>query len=189
MRISGETVLNLAPILDRFDQIESRLTAIEAMQGRLAQMAMAPVVDTRLIDNQLAEIKKSVPVMLDAMFAQQVNTLRDKLQTETKQALETFEALLEKRLSSRIATIEKALIDQSGIITALSERAIESDANMQRLISAVEKLCERTELRPANVGFEGQLNEAIKQDTGFRPKIVKEDDADAHRHRRKLTLL
>ena len=207
MGISANDILNLKPILQRFDEIDSRLTAVEAMQGRLAQMALAPVQDTRAIDQQLAELKRHIPAMLDAMFAQHVTELRDRIEAETKQvvegALESFESALEKKFGARIATIEKALIDQSSIITTLSERAIESDANLQRLVSAVEKLCERTEFggqpRPASNGFEGQLAEATTRqseplrqagaDPGFRPRILKEDEANAQRHRRKLTLL
>lgn len=198
MGFSAKDILNVSPILDRFDAIESRLTAIEAMQGRLAQMYIAPVADTQLIDQKLTEIKKHVPAMIDALVAPQIAEMRKSVEGEAKQAvdaaLEAFESGLEKKFGARIAAIEKAVIDQSSIITALSERAIESDANMQRLLSAVEKLFERSVERPQNGPFESQLKDAIKRqpetaDAGFRPRLISEDEDTAPKHRRKLTLL
>ena len=50
----------------------------------------------------------------------------------------------------RVCDLEKALIDQSAIITALSQRAMEAEQNFQRLISAVERL-----LRTEGSGIDG----------------------------------
>jgi hypothetical protein len=35
------------------------------------------------------------------------------------------------------------MLEQSALVTALSQRAVESDLNLQRLIAAVERLCDR----------------------------------------------
>jgi hypothetical protein len=118
--------------------------------------------------------------------------------------LTRFERAIDSKVSLRVSTLEKALIDQSAIITTLSERAIESDANFQRLISAVERLCERTDPAPhsherpvLDLPFERQLSEAFQRqpgtsalppDSGFRPRIILEED-NKQRHRKPMTRL
>jgi hypothetical protein len=92
---------------------------------------------------------------------------------------------VEELVSLRISPLQKALIDQSAIIKTLSQRAIEAEATLQRLASAVERLCERNE---------GRSGEGVKRqpepyqqppDSGFRPRIVPEED-DRRRHRKRL---
>ena len=71
--------------------------------------------------------------------------LRAHLRAELLESLTTFEESIDSKVSMRVSTIEKALIDQSAIIAALSQRAIEAEQNFQRLIGAVERLCEQKE--------------------------------------------
>jgi uncharacterized coiled-coil protein SlyX len=208
MSISPEDILNLEPILDRFDQIEARLSTIEAAQIVARDK---PVADTAPVERQLAEIRQQVPAMLEAMIAPYIAEMRERLLLETREtveaALDAFQTAMEKGVSARMTTIEKTLIDQSGIIATLSERAIESETNLQRLISAVEKLCERTDARSvastpaasrepsfAELPFESHLKQAIQRQPdagavrsdGFRPRIVKEEEGTP-RHRRPMS--
>jgi hypothetical protein len=88
------------------------------------------------------------------------------------------------------------LLDQSSIVTALSQRAVESDMNLQRLISAVERLCGRSNLTPPTPQESYQPEEkrpeipAPQFQSAFRPRIVKEDEEDKEaRHRIPLTRL
>ena len=99
--------------------------------------------------------------------------------------------------TQRIAALEKTVIEQAAIITTLTERAIQSDVNFQRLIAAVEKLCEvrsgeaaqpvPTQHKPlTDLPFERQFSEAMESaakqpDTGFRPRIVPEEEKPRHR--------
>jgi uncharacterized coiled-coil protein SlyX len=180
------------PLLDRLDRIEARMSAMEASsQESILGTAIGPSIDE----------------------------LRTRLHAETRESLDaaltTFEETIDNLVSLRISTLEKTLIDQSTIITTLSRRAIESDANLQRLISAVERLCDRTDSRVApaaaapntapnappvpffKLPFEKQLSEAIQRqpespprppDSGFRPRIVKEEEGK-RRRRTPLTRL
>ena len=97
-----------------------------------------------------------------------------------------------------MATLEKALIDQSGVITVLSKRAVEAEENFQRLISAVERLCAQREtaqpgVTPAafDLPFEKHLRDEMRRqpaaqpDTGFRPRIVSEEELKSDQHRRR----
>jgi len=77
---------------------------------------------------------------------------------EIQEILTRFESVIDNKVSLRISRVETALIEQSVVITTLSQRAVDSEINLQRLISAVEKLFERAD--PA----------------ALRPRIFKEDD-------------
>jgi hypothetical protein len=112
---------------------------------------------------------------------------------------QVVDSVIGSKVSLRISTLEKALTDQSAVVTALSRRAVEAEENFQRLISAVERLCERTE--PAagsqSTPFETQLTEAFQRqpatsplpdDSGFRPRIVRDENAKP-RHRKPLAHL
>jgi hypothetical protein len=111
---------------------------------------------------------------------------------EYRPSLEDLRAIDDK-VSLRISKVEQTLIEQSVIITTLSQRAVDSEINLQRLISAVEKLFERAD--PASVrkgpslfDLPFQPQPANPPDPVFRPRIVKEDD-NKPRRRKPLTRL
>jgi hypothetical protein len=179
MRDSADDILSLEPLLDRLDQIEDRIRAVEA--------------------GKPGEIAKAIPAMLEAIITPYMAAIRARVQAETQQWLEgrlqAFEHDLEEKLSRRIATVEKAIIEQAGIMTTLTQKAIDSDVNLQRLISAMEKLFERAEFRgeapPAptvqNRPFESHLKEAAQRPAdGFRPKIISEQEGEKLRPRAPL---
>ncbi len=166
-------------LLDRLDRIEDRISAVEARTA--------------------ADVAKDVPAILESLLGPHVADLRARLHAEMRESMEAslaaFEQTIDNKVSHRVSMLEKALIDQSAIVTALSQRAIEAEENFQRLISAVERLCERKEQPVLDLPFDRQLNEAFRRqpapaalplDSGFRPRIVKEDDPKV-RHRNRLT--
>jgi len=124
--------------------------------------------------------------------------------------LTAFEEAIDGKVSARMTALEKALIDQSTVITALSQRAVEAEANFQRLISAVERLFEQRGIAPVASdasrhhttappgvspgAFEEHFKEALQSGPvvvpeGFRPRIVSEEEAKSGRHRRPLSRL
>lgn len=208
------------PLEQRLGRIESRLSAVEsrpaqppdfaaiearfesqereiaALQKHMAETREKVAATGSVIERLFADVAEEVPGMVASVISSRVAQLRNTLTAEIQQAVDarlvTFERTIDDKVSGRVAALEKALVDQSGVITALSQRALESDANLQRLISAVEKLCERTEGRPAaaaqpreDAPFEKHLDDAIKRPpvSGFRPAIVKEDEELRPRHR------
>jgi hypothetical protein len=78
------------------------------------------------------------------------------VQQSVHASLTTFERAIEDKVSDRVAVIEKAMPDQSAVVAALSQRALELDLNLQRLIAMVEKLCERTGAGPDPRGWAKQ---------------------------------
>ena len=182
--MSTDNIPAIEPLLERLDRIEARITVVESSKMDLLEAT------------------------LEATLLPHVENLRARLHAEMLEAMETalaaFEKSIDSKVSIRVSTLEKALIDQSAIVTALSERAIAAEENFQKLISAVERLCERTEpatlSRPARPVFELPFDRprgeafqlqpapsALPADSGFRPRIIQEEDDDKRRHRRRLT--
>jgi hypothetical protein len=155
----------LKPLMERLDRIEARLGAaeaarpeidlriekqaedIEALQVQLSETGQRVAAEATMVELRFAEITREVPAILESMLVPHVENLRAGLRAEMLESVEatltTFGQSVENKVSLRISTLEKSLIDQSTVISTLSQRAVESDAQFQRLISAVERLCER----------------------------------------------
>ncbi len=169
-RLSGES-LDVPPALERLDRIETRISAVEArplplpeneldrrsqahfkeielLRLQMNEYRQKVAGDVAAIQKGLSDITKSVPALLESIVAPRVDDLRLHLRSETQQSvnagLTTFERAIEEKVSDRIAALEKVMLDQSALVTALSHRAIESDLNLERLIAAVGRLCDRT---------------------------------------------
>ena len=123
-------------LLDRLERIEARLSAIEA--------------------------RPSLESTIESVLNRRIEDLRLRLHAEMQESLTIFEGTIDNKVSLHISKVEKALIEQSVVITTLSQRAVDSEVNLQRLISAVEKLFERADPAKAN-----------PPDSVFRPRIVK----------------
>jgi len=162
------------PVLKRLDRIESRLSAVETeppanteldvrikrqaediglLQLQVSEHRQKVAAEAAAIDKRFADIAEGIPGVLESIVVPRVDELRLNLRYELDQSLNVtltkFERAIDDRVSDRISTLEKAMLDQSVVVTALSRRAIESDTNLQRLISAVERLCERAPLESA----------------------------------------
>jgi hypothetical protein len=189
----SDNIPAIDPLLDRLDRIEARMSAVEARPAVSVETLQVQV------ERHFAGVAKEVPAILESLLGPQVADLRARLHAEMRESMEAslaaFEQTIDNKVSLRISALEKALIDQSAIVTALSQRAVEAEENFQRLISAVERLCERKEQPVLDLPFERHLSEAFQRqpatsvlplDSGFRPRIVKEDDPKL-RHRKRLT--
>ena len=149
--------------LERLDRIESRITAVEArplpvieahskdfeaLRLQMDEYRQRIASDVAVIQKGLADVTKGIPAMLESIVAPRVEDLRLHLRSEAQQSiaasLTRFERAFEDKVSDRIAALEKVMLDQSALMTALSHRAIESEMNMERLISAVGRLCDQT---------------------------------------------
>ena len=145
---------------------------------------------------KVEETRKEIPALVDSSVDSRIVELGKRFAIEIEQShqrtLETFERAIDEKISSRIGVIEKALSEQAGSIEALRVRATETDDNLQRLVSAIEKLCERAQLI-APVGapeppkpepppsrqpqFESQLHDAMRREI-VKPTVIT-DDAEA----------
>jgi hypothetical protein len=172
-----DDVLDIEPVLDRLESIERRYElAIQAKSAQDAEIALL----RQMVDTRGAEIQ---------------SRLEAEMEERHRQTLAAIDATIEKtvefRVSERIAAIERSLGEQSVSIEALRERSSATDANLQRLIVAIEKLCERVPAPaplptvvpgPVLMPFEAHLRDASQRQESrsesfpqFRSKIFRED--------------
>ncbi len=138
-------------LLDRLERIEARLSALEALP-------------------RPEDARPSLQSTIESVLSQRIEDLRLRLHAEMQESLTIFEGAIDNKVSLHVSKVEKALIEQSVVITTLSQRAVDSEVNLQRLIAAVEKLFDRAVPARAN-----------QPDSVFRPRIVKEDDSKPRR--------
>jgi hypothetical protein len=176
------------PVLERLDRIESRIAAgeakpavshadsianldsrvdrqsreIESLRLRMEEHRQETTSDLGAVEKRLDEIASGVPALVESIISPRSDDFQLRLRNETQQsvrtALTTFERTLEDKVSDRIAVIEKAMIDQSSAVTSLSQRAIELELILQRLILGVERLCDRT-----SATLDGSVSPAAKE--------------------------
>jgi hypothetical protein len=130
----------------------------ETLQTQLREIRQRAANDAALVERRFAEApRKEDPAilqsMLDTALSLRAEDLRVRLQAEMLESVEAslagFERTIDNKVSSRVSPIEKSLMDQSATIADLSRREIDSDAHLQRLISAVERLCARADVLSA----------------------------------------
>ena len=217
-------------VAERFDRIEARMSAMESRSRTSAGSEAGPEIEAlhaqvtehrKKVAGQVAAIEKrfemlarEIPAVLESIVGPRVEDLRARLRTEIQQSvsvtLAKFERAINAKLAERIATVEKAVREQSVTVNALSRRAVEADANVQRLVAAVERLCEDGIFDPSalrepsfveQLAQKGQVPPAanrqpaapvqpIEFESGFRHQIVTEEEPEPpKRHRRPMARL
>jgi hypothetical protein len=181
--LTNGDVLDIEPLLDRLETIERRF------DSGVATPEVAHVSElTSRLNAQDAEIDR-LRALVDIRAIEIEQRLEAEIEARHQYALATIEKTVEVKVSERIAAIERTLLDQSASIDTLRERAQDTDLNLKRLITAIEKLCERTPQQvtaaptpgPVVVPFEAHLaEERHKQEEPmpvFKSKIFLEPDA------------
>lgn len=143
------------------------------------------------VQKSVERTRQEIPAFVEQQVAARVDDLRNRFSAEIalaqKRTLETFERTIDEKISSRIGAIERALTDQAGSIDALRVRAAETDTNLQRLVSAIEKLCERAQLvspvterqYETRLPFESQLHEAMSREPSVPVRLTEERHDEA----------
>jgi hypothetical protein len=128
-------------------RITGQAEDIEALRLQLSEHRQGIGVAIETIEKRVAEAARTIPLVLESIMTPEMNGLRLRLRSEMKQSvaarLTTFERAIDDRVSDRIAALERAMLEQSAPVKALSQRAVESDLNLERLISTVERLYNR----------------------------------------------
>ncbi len=136
-----DNFLDLEPLLDRLESLESRLDWLSRLEAKLESLSRAPRIS--------APVEKPADnsAELIAALTERIAHLE---QNQPKAAPTTDELreLIEQAVNARLAAIDPKLADHSGSLETLRSRLAETDANLQRLVSAIEKLCERAQLIP-----------------------------------------
>jgi len=127
----------------RLDEIQTRLRSeIEAGDRRNQEQVAA-------VAQELQRIESHLPASIDAALGVRMAELNRKLEADLEQAQSrTLEALvqtIETKVVQRISDLESNLVGQSEAIGGLRDKSLRTDQNMQKLLLAVEKLCDQTE--------------------------------------------
>lgn len=166
---------------------------VEAQQSEIRSLRIDVDETHRRIDAQVEfverrfrEISSSVDARLDASIAEMQSRLECEIEHRFRDSIAILEETNNQNLSNRIAPLEKTLLEQSASIGALRERADTTEKNLQRLISAVERLCERTQ--PAPESFQAQLDQAMRNPDpdAFLPRFIREAEATERKSRAAL---
>lgn len=144
-------------------------TSITEAEQRLKESAES-------VERTVAQTREEMPAFVERHVSARISDLEKRLNQEIEKAqqrtIATFEKAIDEKIASRIGSMEKALAEQAGSIAALGARTAETDNNLQRLVTAIERLCERAQLIPAapeqsaapsepRLPFEIQLNDAM----------------------------
>ena len=188
----------LEPLLDRLERTEARIGAVEGSDNSVtAELGLRIERQAKMIETLRAELngtRQSLESTLETTIGPRIDDLRARLRAEVLEsvnsALTTFERMIDAKVSLRVSTIEKALVEQSSSIRDLSQRTIASEANLQRLIAAVERLCAQKDGQPPVPPVQSPERHLapLPAESGFRPRIVREED-NKLRHRRPLARL
>jgi hypothetical protein len=189
-------------LLDRLERIERRFEAT-AVAPPPPVAAVSEL--TRRIDAQESELGR-LRELVDVRAAEIQGCLEAEMDERHKRALETIEKTVEIKISDRITALERALGEQSASIDALRNRAQETDSNLQRLIVAIERLCERTQTLqtpppvpvpapaqgPVVVPFSAHLEEVIETEVDpaavFRSDVFREAEPAAEQKKARFAL-
>jgi uncharacterized protein YPO0396 len=163
-------------------RIDEQTRDLELLREQVERAERRAMESVAAVQRDVEETRAEIPEIVERTVAARTEDLRSRFSAEIEQSrermLEVFERAIDDRISSRVGAIERTLAEQAGSIEALNTRAAETDHNLQRLVSAIEKLCERTQLIPpaapepaavpqpapyAARGFESQLQDAMQR--------------------------
>jgi uncharacterized coiled-coil protein SlyX len=137
-------------IADLERRVEENTRELVLLRDHVGNAERRAAESVASIQQSVTQTRQEIPAMVEQHVAARVEELRERFAAEIEQSerrtLEMFEQAIDEKISSRIASIERALGEQAGSIEALSARTVETDNNLQRLVSAIEKLCERAQL-------------------------------------------
>jgi hypothetical protein len=180
--VAGNTVLfsgtnDYAVLLADLDRrVEENTRDLALLRKSITEAEQRLSESVQSVERKVAQTREEMAAFVERHVAERISDLQSRLEREIEPAqqrtLETFERAIDEKIASRIGSMEKALADQAGSIAALGARTVETDNNLQRLVTAIERLCERAELIPvvpeqrpesyeSRLPFESQLNDAM----------------------------
>lgn len=147
------------PLLARLDSMETRMSSIECAipaetpTGEIALMReMITGLERRnseqiaAIGQRLDELQNHLPRFIDVKVSTRVREMEERIKAdvfETRgKTFETFVAGIEAKMLNGIAVVERSLAAQSQEIGDLKQRLGQTDQNLAKVLSTVERLTE-----------------------------------------------
>jgi uncharacterized coiled-coil protein SlyX len=195
--VAGNTVLfsetsDYAVLLADLDRrVEENTRDLALLRKSITEAEQRLSESVQSVERHVAQTREEMPAFVERHVAVRISDLENRLNHQIEQAqqhtIATFERAIDEKIASRIGSMEKALADQAGSIAALSARTAETDNNLQRLVTAIERLCERAQLIPSappvqhdsRLPFESQLNDAMGREPVVQVLRTAEREAEA----------
>jgi uncharacterized coiled-coil protein SlyX len=166
-------------------RLERQAKEIATLRAHVDESGRRASTELTAFQHRLASARAELPAAIEAFITPRVDELRARLHEELREAADNGLARIDRaigeRIAGRIDAIENTLAEQSTAIGLLNRRAIETDTNLQKLISSVERLCDQASARPAqepvaepsflDLPFQAQYEAALKREPVGPPRI------------------
>ena len=159
--LAGRQATQANALSRRLEEIQGKLhSEIEAGDRRSHDQIASFAQELKKLDSRFSG-------EIDAAIGARIGQLNAKLEKELQQAQDrTLEALvqtIDTKVVQRISDLENSLVGQSEAIGGLRDKSLRTDQNMQKLLLAVERLCDQAERQMA------QRGEAMPESSGHSP--------------------
>lgn len=96
------------------------------------------------LSKKIDSIEREMPLQIDLSVRPHLKSLEEKLRQSFEdmqtRTLDTFVQTLENKVLSRISLLENAVAEQSDLIHTVRQRSETTDANLEKMLTAIEKL-------------------------------------------------
>ena len=143
-------------VLDRnFGEMDSRFAAqtrqLEDLRQEILTIESRSTTQVAAFSQKLSEVEARLPAQIEAGIGERISALEQKLQADFQQThsrtVDMFVETIESKVVQRISALEQSLAEHSQTIVGLREKSFSTDENLQKLLAAVEKLCNQTAVR------------------------------------------
>lgn len=182
-----------AALADLEARIEQNTRDLELLREQIITAEQRMSESVASVERSIAQTRSEIPVFVEEHVSARIEDLENRFAVELEQTqqrtLEVFERAIDEKISSRIGSIERALAEQGQSIQLLNTRTADTDSNLQRLVMAIEKLCDRAQLLPPSaqesrpqepqLPFEQQMNEARMNEARIN-EAMRRDPVEVH---------
>ncbi len=173
----------IRPILDRLEDIESRIGEMETgdapvpsnLRGWLSTQIADTLQDSRsggravALERTVNDLEARLPKLIEEAVTNRFHNMASKLQQEIEEThvrtLETFVKNIQVKLVQRVSALEVDMSKQAEAMNLLGESSQRTEDNLSRLISGVDKLAQELPKRLA-----ASPPEPVEEpDSGVRP--------------------
>lgn len=176
----------IRPILDRLDEIDSRVAQMEVgdapvpsdPRGWLSKELTDILRDPRsgaevaVLERSVSDLEARLPELIEETVTRRFQQMAGKLQQEIEEThvrtLETFVKNIQVKLVKRVVALETDMGRQAEAMNELREYSQRTEDNLSRLITGVDKLAQELPRRLST-----PISEAQTQDVPPLPQAVK----------------
>jgi DNA-binding NarL/FixJ family response regulator len=150
--IMEEMADGIRPILDRLDEIENRVTEMEAgdepvpadprgwLSAQMADTVQKPgLVSSRDVEARLPEL---IEEAVDKRFRQMAGKLQEEIEETHIRTLENFVRNVQVKLVQRVSALEQNAAQQADAMHQLREYNQRTEDNLSRLLTGVDRLAQ-----------------------------------------------